>query len=261
MTIGSLSSNFKYLVSLIREYKNWWQICIQTINGKGTDVVILRNGLRIEAAKDSHLLVIMNEIFRMEVYNPSGFTIETNDIVVDIGANVGVFTMFAAQRTRNKVYSFEPFQGNIEFLNRNVSNNDLSNVFVHSVAVSAENGYTKLFLAEIPGGHLLFDHNIKGKLEKYVNVPTITLQYIIDKNNLPKIDFLKMDCEGAEGSILMSTPKDYLRRINKIAMEFHDNVSELKHEEIRKLLEEVGFTTELSWDGQSPLGYLYAKMN
>lgn len=240
MRINSLSSKLNNIVALIQKYRNWRQICIQTVKGQEINMITLRNGLQIGAARDSHLLVIMNEIFRMKVYNPPGFAIGANDIVVDIGANIGVFTLFAAQQTQNRVYSFEPFQGNVEFLNRNVNNNGLSNVIVHSVAVSAMNGYTKLFLAEIPGGHLLFDHNIRGKLEEYVTIPTITLQRIIDENNLQKIDFLKMDCEGTEGSILISTPKDYLQRIRKISMEFHDNVSELKHEEIRKLLEEAG---------------------
>lgn len=68
-----------------------------------------------------------------------------------------------------------------------------------------------------------------------------------------------MDCEGSEGSILMSTPMHYLKRIRKISLEFHDNVSSLKHNDIQKLLGEAGFVTKLNWNGESPFGYIYGK--
>ena len=53
------------------------------------------------------------------------------------------------------------------------------------------NGIKKLYLSEISGGHLLFDHNINGSLENYIEVKTNTLKKIIDENSLEKIDFLK----------------------------------------------------------------------
>lgn len=166
--------------------------------------------------------------------------------------------MLQVERKTLSMYAFEPFPRNVEFLDRNIRTNGVHNVTTHCVAVSDKIGSAKLFLSRISGGHLLFDHNIKGKLEKYVKVPTITLQRMMDDNCLEQIDFLKLDCEGSEGSILMSTPRDYLQRVRKIAMEFHDNASQLKHDEIQKLLKEIGFVTKLNWNGKSPFGYLYA---
>ncbi len=94
--------------------------------------------------------------------------------------------------------------------------------------------------------------------QKYKNwVLITTLQEFMDSNHIQKIDFLKLDCEGAEGAILFSTPDEYLRRIRKITMEFHDHLSQFIHDDIQKRLEEVGFTTKLKWDGTSALGYLY----
>ena len=66
-----------------------------------------------------------------------------------------------------------------------------------------------------------------------------------------------MDCEGAEGTILRSMHPDYLRRIKKIVMEFHDNLSPLDHNELKSLLEKAGFSTSLRWDSKKPTGYLY----
>jgi FkbM family methyltransferase len=243
----------------VRKYKNWIDISISIFKGQNPTSVILRNGIQVDAPEDNTLLQMVDEIFFRNLYSPINFNIKNNDIVVDIGANIGVFSLFAASRTHNTVYAFEPFPKNVEFLNRNIHKNGLHNIIVHCAAVSDKIGSAKLFLSEISAGHLLFDHNIMGKLEKYTEVPTITLQSIMDDNKLDKIDFLKLDCEGSEGSILMSTPKDYLKRIGNIAMEFHDNVSLLKHDDIKRLLDEVGFVTKLNWSGKSPFGYLYGK--
>jgi len=251
--------NAKTILIGIHEFKNWREISISTIRGQRPTRVILRNGIQIDAPGDNTLLDMVHEIFFRKAYNPADLPIETNDIVVDIGANIGVFTLFAARRTTNTVYAFEPFPGNVEFLNRNIGSNCLYNVITHKVAVSDKIGRVKLFVSGISGGHLLFDHNIKGRLEQYIEVPAITLQRIMDDNKLERIDFLKLDCEGSEGSILMSTPRGYLKRIEKIAMEFHNNVSQLKHNDIQRLLGELGFVTSLVWDGDTPFGYLYGR--
>lgn len=261
MKIKSVLRNGRNTLLTIQKYRNWKQIIISTVKRQQTTVVILRNGIRICAPKNSTLLHMVDEIFFKNVYNPLNVPVEADDIVVDIGANIGVFTLFAACRTQKTVYAFEPYPRNVVFLNQNTRTNGLYNVITHRVAVCDKIGSAKLFLSEINGGHLLFDHNIKGKLEKYVKVPTTTLRHIMDGNNLQHIDFLKLDCEGSEGLILISTPIDYLRKVRKIAMEFHDNVSQLKHDDIQRLLEKAGFVTTLNWKGGSPFGYLYGKRN
>jgi FkbM family methyltransferase len=201
---------------------------------------------------------MVHEIFYERVYTPPGLEIDIHDVVVDIGANVGVFTLFAARNTQETVYAFEPIPLDIEFLHRNILKNRLRNVVCIPAAVCDRAGSVKLYLSEACSG-TLFDHNIRGKLEQYIQVPATTLQEIMDRSDLRRIDFLKLDCEGAEGLIFRSTPTSYLKRIRKIAMEFHDNASALKHDELRLALENAGFATRLKWSRHSPFGYLYGK--
>lgn len=231
----------------------------QIVKGQEPTEVILRSGIQICGPGDFELLPMIEEIFYQNVYDPAGLPIETNDVVVDIGANIGVFTLYAASRTHGTVHAFEPFPRNVEYINQNIHANKLHNVDVHAVAVAAEIGSVKLFLSESSIGHLLFNHNIKGTLNKYIEVPSITLQHIMDNIVAKPVDFLKMDCEGSEGSILSSTPTEYLNRVTKTAIEFHDNVSTLDHNEIQRLLEEADFATTLKWDGKSPFGSIYGK--
>lgn len=245
----------------IREYENWTELAKSIVKGDPPCHVILGNGARIDSPRNNPLLYIMCEVFFRKVYNPKSLPIEPDDVVVDLGANVGVFTLFAAQRTRNMIYAIEPFPENVEFLNRNVATNGLRNVVTHRAAVTDHIGSAKLFLTKISGGHLLFDHDINGPLEEYVEVPAITLKRFMDDNNLKRIDYLKVDCEGSEGAILLSTPAEYLRKIRKIGMEFHDNVSQPQHAGLCALLEKAGFATWLNWNGRCPFGYLYAVRN
>lgn len=276
MGIGYAVGN---VILAAQEYENWAEVITAIVKKQEPSKLILKNGLKIEAEVGLRFLV--REIFFGRVYNPANLSIGENDVVVDIGANNGVFSLYAASTTRNKVYAFEPTPRNFEVLKRNIAVNGLKHVIANSSAVSDKVGSTRLFLNPLDGQqNLLSDYILPDKIEKYkastdldylkpstdnaeafIDVPTTTLQAIMDSNHIERIDFLKLDCEGAEGPILHSTPKDYLQRIGKIAMEFHDHLSHFDHNDLQKMLEEAGFTTKLHWDNKSPLGYLYAWRN
>jgi FkbM family methyltransferase len=245
---------------IIWRYKNWTEILSKTYRKQRITRVILRNGVQIDAPEDHPFLLYMtNETFFEKVHTPPGLPIESNDVVVDIGANVGIVTLFAALRTQKKVHAFEPSPKNCDFLNRNILTNGLRNVVVHNVAVSdTTEKLTRLYLGDSVGHSLLAE---ECPTEKYIDVPSVTLQDIINNTAKGEIDFLKIDCEGCEGLIFSSTPIEYLKRVKKIVVEFHDTSSPLKHDKIQRLMEEAGFKVKLYWGfgEDSPYGYLYGK--
>jgi FkbM family methyltransferase len=217
--------------------------------------IVLRNGKRFEAPMIYWWDV--DDVFFKHRYNPIQLPIGKNDVVVDIGANIGVFTVYAASITQNTVYAFEPSPSTFEVLKRNIGANGLSNVIAGMFAVSARRG-TELFIETEDSTNRKLKAIAPNATEKCIEVSSITLQDIMDRNNIEQIDFLKLDCEGSEGLILESTSKDCLQRISKIAMEFHDGISKLKHSEMQYLLEAASFATDMHWNGKSTLGHLYA---
>lgn len=259
-----------------RKYDNWAEVIPAIVKRQEPAKIILRNGLVIKS--EVALRFVVREIFFERVYNPPYLPIGDRDIVVDIGANNGVFSLFAAFNTHNAVHAFEPSPRNLGILRRNIAINRLQNVMVHGCAVSNKVGLANLFLSLADGQQNLLSEYIvpakieqyqahtdlnylisdSGKDETYIEVPTTTLQEIMDSNNLEQIDFLKLDCEGAEGPILQSTPYSYLKRIRKIALEFHDHLSELNHRDIQNILKGASFNIRLKWDKKSPFGYIYA---
>lgn len=279
MSIHSKVANTLYAT---QKYKNWAEVILAQAKGQEPEKLVLKNGLRIESPIGLRALV--NEIFFWKLYNPANLTIGSNDIVIDIGANTGVFTVFAASITHNTVLAFEPFPDTFEVLQRNIAANNLQHVIASCAAMSGKVGFAKLFLNPHDSRqNLLTEHIFHENIEhfqasedlnylksgieqskNYIEVPTTTLPAIMDRHQIEQIDFLKLDCEGSEGSILNSTPKEYLKRVRKIAMEFHDHLSLLNHNQIQKLLEETGFTTKLEWydkSPHSPLGFLYGWRN
>jgi len=125
------------------------------------------------------------EIFFDLEYERHGVKIEKGDTVIDLGANVGIFTEFAISRNAGKIISFE------------------SDEEIYSHLISNINDPRAILLNKTIGKH---DYTINNILNDY---------------NLSKIDFLKIDIEGYEYELLFSTPDETFDKINKIAIEFH----------------------------------------
>jgi FkbM family methyltransferase len=249
----NLPTTASYL-RIVSHYKQWSRVCRARLNGTDIPYVHLRNGLKISAPRRSTLIEIINEIFFEHVYTPKDLPIDAGDTVIDVGANIGMFSLFAAHAGAACIYAYEPFPTNFEYFQSNMRMNNVSCVHAVNAAVCDAARSQRLYLSEISGGHLLFDRNINGPLNSFVNVPTTTLTNIVQQYQLRQIDFLKLDCEGSEGLILRSTAPDVLRCIRKIAMEFHDNVSPLSHESMESLLRSAGFVTRTSGMGSQLLG-------
>ncbi|MEI6266157.1 MAG: FkbM family methyltransferase [Sphingobacteriia bacterium] len=178
----------------------------------------LMNGAKIFVRARTADRMIFKEIFIEEIYNKHNIEIEEGDTVVDIGANVGLFSVYASYKVgKGKVFAFEPFKENYEILSKQIQLNDLTNLFPHNLGVSSITGEQTLFLSPTnTGGHSIkFDQGASS-----VIIKTITLSEFCNSNNISRIDFLKIDCEGSEFEILESSPQ-ILDSVKKLVMECH----------------------------------------
>lgn len=216
-----------------------------------------RDGLVLAAPPGASPIYIHREIFANKVYDSPLCAVEPGDVVVDIGGNVGIFTLYACNKGAKSVHVYEPMPENAYYLARNLKDNGCTQVQLTACAVGAEEGMETMVVSDHFGGHIVGakKDRIGGKAE--ITVSITTLERILDDNGLETVDFLKLDCEGSEGAILQAS-LHLLPRIRKIAMEFHDRYSILNHEEILTLLEEAEFETALKWDGFHPEGNIYA---
>lgn len=107
---------------------------------------ILKNGLIINSSRyHFKSALIAYEIFYKKIYNPDGFDINSKDLVLDIGGNIGIYTLYASMFTKNRVIVCEPFPVNVAILNKNIKDNKLKNVIVRPIALGRETRERKLY--------------------------------------------------------------------------------------------------------------------
>jgi len=123
--------------------------------------------------------------------------IKKGDVVVDMGANIGYYTLIFAKLVGDggKVFAFEPEPANFDLLEKNLEINGYKNVVLVRKAVSIKTGKTKLYLADDnKGSHTLVNANDNGAS---IEIDSIRLDDYF-KNYDGKINFIKMDVEGSE---------------------------------------------------------------
>lgn len=150
-------------------------------------------------------------------YRAPGLAPEAGWHVVDVGANIGVYSLWA-ERLGADVTAFEPAPRTFASLVTNVAGRRIS---ARQAALVGEAVPTvRLYLSELDSSrNTLMGKEIgSGKpLGDFVDVPTVTLADVVGSG----CDLLKLDCEGAEFDALVQADDDTLRRAQRIIFEFH----------------------------------------
>ncbi|HEX2230594.1 MAG TPA: FkbM family methyltransferase [Nitrososphaeraceae archaeon] len=137
------------------------------------------------------------------------FTPKEGDIVIDIGAHIGLYTIIGAKRvgTQGKVVAIEADPENFEMLNRNIKLNQLTNVIPLNYAVYSKETKIKLYLPSGESGFTKYNTimpNWINTQEKFVEVNANTLDYLLQLNKIrqEEVNWIKIDVEGAEFEVL-----------------------------------------------------------
>ena len=202
--------------------------------------------------KDMHY--ILNEIFYQKVYNNDFVCVAENDIVFDIGFNYGFFTLDALTYKPKKIIGFEPNPNLVKLFNRL----HIDSVELHQSAVSNKAGSTIFYENNFSGKSSIHsDVNADTKLDSY-NVNICSFNDMAEQYDV--IDYLKVDCEGAEYEIFESIPNEFLtNRIRKIALEFHHNINDIKVVNLISKIKQCGFETKIDYKDGDSTGMLYAR--
>jgi FkbM family methyltransferase len=209
--------------------------------------------LKIKGEIDGHRILLCSKValgyfakviqkpFEIKVFKEN---IKEGDVVLDIGANIGYYTLLAAKIVgkEGKVFAFEPEEKNFFQLKENVRINNYQNVILIKKAVSEKNGKLKFYLHE--GDATMHSFFSENKSTKWIEVETVSLDNFF-KGKKIKIDFIKMDIEGAEFLALQGM-KRILKESPKMKMMVEFNPSMLKKakaepEEFLNSLSQTGF--------------------
>ena len=253
LNMGSLTLHFRNGATLVRQMRAS-EPCAEAVLWDGTRIA--------HPAGREGLLEALQEIWIERIYTDGFYRPANGDVIVDAGANVGVFSIYVARQNRNcRVLALEPFAENFGYLQDNVARAGLGNVTCHEMALGGSFGQAQMQ----PVGTRSLDHVLVANqaavaVENAVNgakgsqpvlsrelesrgarleklgpqlaargsgldaraIEVIPLSGLFDLASAQVIDLLKVDIEGSEREVFAAASPDVLRRIERIAMEYHD---------------------------------------
>ncbi len=157
-------------------------------------------------------------------YDFRDIDLEPGDTILDIGAHIGVVSIFLAKRNPDvRVLAFEAIPRVFELLTANLRRNRVHNVTAFNLAVTGDGRDVELMshLQSNTGGGSAYiaDHELFG--HDRVTVPSITLDQIMEQHQIERCPLLKIDIEGGEYDVLYRAKM--LSRVANIRGEFHEN--------------------------------------
>jgi FkbM family methyltransferase len=189
------------------------------------------------------------------------FLQEPDQIVIDIGANIGDSAIYFAANGARHVYALEPFPSAFAHAKKNVEINDLKEkITIVNAGISAVDG------------HVTIDPEFKGNtnhemmsFRSGIRVPVLSLKKLISDYQVTSA-VLKMDCEGSEYSCILSSTPETLRTFRKMQIEYHYGTGNLVEK-----LRNSGFTVSSTRerhvfnrfvsDPHMSIGYIFATRN
>ena len=260
---------------------------------KGLIQFELPNEMTIVCRNRNETEFMYEEIFEDKTYLNFGIDVPNDACIFDVGANIGLFTLFASQLApRSLVYSFEPISPVFEILRRNVEIHGvnaklfecgLSNVSEQSsftyypnvslmsgrfADVVADSETVKSFVMgqqhgnELPSAEQLDELIAERLTSERFTCQLKTLSEVIRDEGVKKIDLLKIDVEKGELEVLAGIEDADWPKLQQIVMEVHDLDGRVR--QVTELLSRNGFTVNVQQDAmlkQTSLYNLYASRN
>lgn len=244
MVFNQISLRFDQIISFIQKTKTPIPLIL--------DLLKLQKDTYIAETYEEHRVMIRprtgerfafyENLIRMD-YLKNGVMLEAGDTVVDIGANIGCFTILAASIVgpSGRVIAIEPEPLTYGQLCDNIKLNKLSNVTTLNIAVGERNEQIEFHVSPNSLYSSIYtevgDHRVEGET---IKVNSQTLESLLNQLKIDRVRLLKMDCEGAEYGICASMTPSIASRIDQISMELH-KVSEHKPDELISRINELGF--------------------
>jgi len=180
-----------------------------------------------------------------------------NAIVLDLGANRGTFSKTISQRYGYHCHSIEP---NPEMWKR-IETSAL--VATHNLAVAEHDGLVHLRVSGNSESSSIFPLASEPSAP-VVEVEGLTLASLIDRLNLPRVDLLKVDVEGAEIGLFRACEDDLLKKIPQICVEFHELAGLTDRQEMADLfarMSRLGFAViKMSFSHYADVLFLNTKL-
>lgn len=248
--------------SLLQEYgfyfaacRNWQAVIQAHRRQTPLDCFALRAGPTMRFAGPPPFQ-ILQEVWRKRAYDPTLWrNLPPPTVVVDIGANIGFFALYAAARwPRAQIWAYEPAPENVQWLRTNAQFAP-TRLHLSAHAVAAQRGVATFYLKREAGWHSLYP---TAEQSTPMEVETVTLAEVLAQTGAQHIDFLKLDCEGAEFEILAGQAQWLAQHVGRVALEYHEFDAQHRVRQLTTIFEQAGFHVQSEAPSPWHTGMLYA---
>lgn len=221
--------------------------------------LILPNNLECYYLGKEETEYIYSEVFTEQQYIKNGITLNEGDCIFDVGANIGLFSLFISGLQKQvKIYAFEPIKQIFDVLQANVRLHSLANISLFNYGLSSKNQSDMLFTfypnmagnstvrpVEKVEQQEVMNARLNKEMVEYlfqseqVKGEVKTLSFVMNELDIKSIDLLKIDVEGEEYKVLQGINQNDWRKIKQIVAEVHDREGRL--DKIHKILTAYGF--------------------
>jgi len=217
---------------------------------KNKDFILNFENTKFWVSLSSAELSIYIEIFIKNAYEQiADFKTNKANVILDIGSNVGLFTLKQAPRVgaKGKIWAFEPNAFVFKRFIKNLQENNITNTVAIQKAVTSKTGKIKFVVTAgiTPEGRPFHVGEISKNKDIIMEVESVALDDFVLGNNIEKINLMKIDVEGGEYEVLKGASQRTLFITEKIVLEYHSK--ELK-EKLIKFLQNKDFSLILEDD-------------
>ena len=244
-------------------------VCFAELLGSASPLqggYFLPNGLELKHLNKNETDFLYNEIFIDNTYLRGGVSIKDGDTIFDVGANIGLFSLYAKTRAKGlKIYAFEPVPELFEILSSNI-HRYVDGVKLFEMAISSHSdgaeftyypGYSIMsgFYADeeeeknvvkryiqnqneldvnieddpVSNAGQVIDDLLKSRFEQQeITCRTRTISQMIEEEGVESLDLLKIDVQKSEMDVLLGIADEHWKIIKQISMEVHDNDGRLQ---------------------------------
>lgn len=172
--------------------------------------------------------VVVREIFCENVYEVFDGDLTDTGVVVDLGANIGAFSLFAASLGAKRVIAVEPEMHNLQLLRANISANKKNSpdcTFTVAAFAIGRHDTDEAFVDNNHGDSRIIEN--RAMSEGMAKVPMLSLDSLFKRYELEYIDVLKIDVEGYEGDVLLAASESTMNLCRYITIEYDQSSNNL----------------------------------
>lgn len=214
---------------------------------------------KLKTRKDNCTWKQLREIFYENIYcNNKNMEICNGDVIVDLGANNGFFSLKSVDKGASKVYAVEANKETCKYLYDNINiNNKYKNIITpFCFGIGGENRKDTINIYNSSGLDSIYEVNDQFKPIGKQNIQIIDINKFLSDNKINHIDLLKIDIEGSEFEVIESISESFLSSsVDRVAAEIH-LFKEHKLEEINNKLERCGFNISIPYKNKDEKRYI-----